>query len=186
MGLDPAATGQMSRSGLAGQLSEEDLKDPAIRYFADHLGKTFNDVQLLRNELHQMRQQDTARQTAEVQRVTRWGIDSYAEEKDQQGNLLHPHFDAVLPQIIELFRANPERDIREAYDTAVWMVPSVRDGLLTAAQNAKQQQQANQRARQAVRSNVRGVTSPVTKPQPTQGPKGLRAAIEASADEIGI
>ncbi|MER8619174.1 hypothetical protein NKG99_20440 [Mesorhizobium sp. M1409] len=187
MGLNSAATGQMSQSGLAGQLSEDDLKDPAIRYFADHLGKTFNDVQALRGELHQMRQQDAQRQTAEVQRVTRWGIDSFADEKDQQGNLLHPHFDAVLPQIIELFRANPDRDLREAYETALWMVPTIRQGLVTAAQSAKQKEQDNRRARQAVRSNVRGITSPVSKPQQPDGKaQGLRATLEASADEVGI
>lgn len=183
--LDPAAFGHMSQSG-PGALSEADLKDPAIRFFAENIGKTFNDVQTLRNELHQMRQADAERQNAEVLRVTRWSIDSFADEKDQQGNLLHPHFDAVMPQIQELFRANPGRDLKEAYETAIWMVPSVRSGLLTAAQSAQQKEQATQRARQAVRSNVRGVTSPVSKPSGENGPKGLRETIEATADELGI
>ena len=186
-GLNPAANGQMSQPAQGPALSEDDLKDPAIRYFADHLGRTFKDVQALRGELHQMRQQDADRQSAEVQRVTRWSIDNFAEEKDAQGKPLHPHFDAVLPQIIELFRANPERDLREAYETAVWMVPSVRSGLLTAHQTQQQQKQATERAKQAVRSNVRGITSPVTKPAAgTNGPGGLRATIEAAADEIGL
>ena len=186
MGLNPAATGQMSQPGPGPQLSEADLQDPAIRYFADHLGKTFSDVQALRNELHQMRQQDADRLNAEAVRVSRWGIDSFADEKDAQGNLLHPHFDAVLPQIIELYRANPERDIREAYETAIWMVPQVRSGLLSAEQQRSQQAAANQRAKQAVRSNVRGITSPVSKPAAPNGAGGLRATIEASADEIGL
>lgn len=186
-GLNPAANGQMSQPGQQVQLSEEDLKDPAIRFFADHLGRTFNDVQALRGELHQMRQQDVDRQTAEVQKVTRWTIDSFADEKDSQGRPLHPHFDAVLPQIIELYKANPERDLREAYETAIWMVPSVRQNLQQAQSAQAQQAAANQRARQAVRSNVRGITSPVSKPAAgADAPKGLRDTIEATADEIGL
>lgn len=186
MGLNPAATGQMSQSGQTVALSEEDLKDPAIRYFADNIGRTLSDVQALRAELNQMRQQDAQRQSAEAMKVNRWSIDQFADEKDAQGNLKHPHFDAVLPHMIELFRANPERPLQEAYDMAIWAVPSIRQSLIAAERNSVQQQQANQRARQAVRSNVRGVTSPVAKPAGEGKPKGLRATLEAAADEVGL
>lgn len=186
MGLNPAAQGQMSQPGQGQlQLSEEDLKDPAIRYFADNIGRTLSDVQALRGELNQMRQQDAQRQSAEVLKVNRWSIDQFADEKDAQGNLKHPHFDAVLPHMIELFRANPERNLQEAYDMAIWAVPSIRANLIAAERNSVQQQQANERARQAVRSNVRGVTSPVAKPA-GEKPKGLRATLEAAADEVGL
>lgn len=185
MGLNPAATGQMSQPGQVA-LSEDDLKDPAIRYFADHISKTLSDVQALRGELTQMRQQDAQRQSAEALKVNRWNIDQFADEKDAQGKPKHPHFDAVLPHMIELFRANPERDLQEAYDMAIWAVPSIRASLIAAERNSVQQQQANQRARQAVRSNVRGVTSPVTKPAGEGKPTGLRATLEAAADEVGL
>ena len=186
MGLDPAANGQMSQPGGPGQLSEADLQDPAIRYFADHLGKTFNDVQSLRSELHQMRQAEAQRANAEVMKVTRWSIDSFADEKDAQGNLKHPHFDAVLPHLIELYRANPERSMQEAYDMAIWSVPSIRSQLIAAERTSVQQKQANDRARQAVRSNARGMTSPVTKPSGDGQRTGMRATLEAAADEAGF
>lgn len=185
MGLDPAAVGQMSQPGLQG-LSEEDLKDPVIRNFADTLGKTFGDVQALRGELNQMRQQDAARQNAEVMKVTRWQIDQFADEKDAQGQKTHPHFDAVLDHMIELYHANPERDLQTAYDMAIWAVPSIRSSLIAAERNSVQQQASNERARQAVRSNVRGVTSPVAKPAGDGKAKGLREALEDAADEVGF
>jgi hypothetical protein len=47
-----------------------------------------------------------------------------------------------------------------------------------------QAQQSLSRARQAVRSNTRGMTVPVTGER-REGPVGLRATIEAAADEIG-
>ena len=184
MGLDPAATGQMSQPGTAG-LSEDDLKDPAIRYFADTLGKTFTDVQALRGELDQIRQLEAQKGQQAVLQVTRQQIDAFADEKDAQGRPKHPHFDAVLGHMIELYRANPERDLQQAYDMAIWAVPEIRASLIAAERASVQQQQGNDRARQAVRSNVRGITSPVAKPA---GPKptGMRATLEAAADEIGL
>ena len=184
--LDPAATGQMSPS-VPGQpqLSEADLKDPAIRYFADYLGKVSSEQQAQRQQLQLRDQRDAERQMLEVHKVTRWSIDSFAEQKDDQGKPLHPHFDAVLPQIIELYQANPGRDLKEAYETAVWMDPTIRSGLITATAQRERDRLANERAKQAVRSNVRGITSPVSKPA-GEGPQGLRATIEAAADEIGI
>lgn len=178
MGLHPAATGQMSQPAIEG-LSEEDLKDPAIRFFADYIGKTLNDVQALRGELNQMHRSAAERQQAEVMKVTRRGIDSFADEKDEKGQPKRPHFDAVLPTIIELYRANPERDLQQAYEMAIWSNPQIRSQLL-------QQQQANERARLAVRSNVRGITSPVSKPAGDGKPRGLRATIEAAADDAGL
>ena len=185
MGLDPAATGQMSRLG-PGQLSEADLKDPAIRYFADNIGKTLSGLEALRGEVTSMQQATEQRAAAEAVKVQRWNIDSFADEKDAQGNLKHPHFDAVLPHMIELYRANPERDLKTAYDMACWAVPEIRSQLIAAERNSVQQQKSNERARQAARSNVRGITSPVAKPAGDGKPKGLRATLEAAADEVGI
>jgi hypothetical protein len=185
MGFDPAAIFGQTRQPVPG-LSEEEQADPAIRYFADQLGRAFNDVQSLRNDLQSMRTQDAERQSAEAVRVSRWQIDSFADEKDAQGRPLHPHFDAVLPEMMELFRANPNRDLKEAYETAVWMKPDIRQSLLTSERQTAEQQRDNQRAAQAARSNVRGRTSPVTKPESTEEPKGLRATIAASAEEVGF
>jgi hypothetical protein len=186
MGLDPAALAP-SRQGQNGQqLSEADLKDPAIRYFADHLGKVLNDQQALRGQLQSMQQQDAQRQSAEAMKVTRWGIDSFAEEKGSDGKPLRPDFDLVLPQIIELFRANPDRDLREAYETARWMRADTRDKLLQQQRSSVEQKQSDQRARQAVRSNARGLTSPVSKPAGPAGASSLRDVIENSADEVGF
>ena len=185
MGLDPAAAGQMSQHG-PGQLSEADLKDPAIRYFADYIGKTQSGMEALRAELTQMKTASEEAQAREVLKATRWSIDSFADEKDAQGNLKRPHFDAVLPTMIEFYRANPERDLQEAYDMAVWATPAVREKLIAADRQSVEAQRSNERARQAVRSNVRGITSPVSKPAGDGKPKGLRATIEAAADEAGI
>lgn len=191
IGLDPAAVFATSQPGTTGptpQLSEADLKDPAIKFFADHLGRTSSELQGLRNQLQSMQRQGHEAAQAEAFRVTKWGIDSFAEAKDAQGNLLHPHFDAVLPQVIELFRANPKRDLKEAYETAIWMSPQTRGAIQQAEAARAAQDQANRRAAQAARSNLRGRTQPVAKPNGAGDgePRTLRQVIEASADEIGF
>lgn len=185
MGLDPAAGG-MSRQGAQGQLSEDDLKDPAIRYFAEHIGNTQSQMQALRGEMQRMANSVAERQQQEVLKVTRRSIDSFADEKDEKGNPKHPHFDAVLPTMIELYRANPERDLQEAYDMAIWSTPAIRSQLLASERQTLEQQRSNDRARLAVRGNVRGVTAPVSRPAGDGKAKGMRATIEAAADEAGI
>jgi len=186
MQLDPAAVfGPSNQSGNG--LSEEDMKDPAIRYFADHVGQTTKDLQALRGQLEAMGRQQNERVEQESLRVINWGIDQFADEKDAAGNLLHPHFDAVLPQMIDLFKANPQRNLKEAYEAAVWMNPDLRSSLIAQERQSVEQKNANARAAAAARSNVRGRTSPVSKPS-AEGdqPKGLRAAIAAAADEVGL
>jgi hypothetical protein len=134
-----------------------------------------------------MRRQEAERQQTEAVRVFRWGVDAFADETGPDGKKLHPHFDAVLPALIEMYHVQPNLDLRQAYEEALWRTPSIRSQLVSAEQARLADQAATQRARQAVRSNVRGITSPVSKPQAAEGErKGLRAALEATADEIGF
>lgn len=187
MQLDPAAVLGQGNQPPAG-LTEQDMADPAIRFFADHIGKTSKDLQTLRDELANMSRQSTDRAAQESLRVINWGIDQFADEKDATGNLVHPHFDKVLPQLIELYQANPQRGLKEAYESAVWMNPELRASLIAAERQSVEQKAANAKAAAAARSNVRGRTSPVAKPDSGQGdqPKGLRATIAAAADEVGL
>lgn len=186
MQLDPAAVFGQGNQPVPG-LSEQDLADPAIRYFADHVTKTAQEVQALRGQLQDFNRQQQEATSQETLRVTRWGIDTFADEKDAQGKLLHPHFDTVLPQMIELFQANPNRNLHDTYDTAVWMNPQLRNTLIQQERQTVEQRQANAKAAAAARGNVRGRTSPVAKPE-TEGdnPKGMRAIIAAAADEVGL
>jgi uncharacterized protein (DUF2164 family) len=185
MGVDPAAVAQ-SRPGPAANLTEEQLKDPTIRFIADNIGKSNQRMQMVEQTIEQIRKEGEARQREEAQKVTKWGIDTFASEKDASGQPLRPHFDAVLPQIIELFKADPKRDLAEAYQTALWMNPQIRTVLVNAERTAIQQQASNERARQAVRSNLRGRSAAATAPADNCQPKSLRQTLEEAADEVGI
>jgi len=185
MGLvSPASNGQ---SPPGPQLSEKDLQDPVIRHFADTLGRALNETQSLRGEIQRIQSQTAEERQAQSLRATRWTVDQFGDETDAAGNRLRPDFDEALPALIEMYRLNPQLDIRQAYEEARWRTPSIRNRLIAQQQNGVQQRHAQERARQAARSNVRGTTSRVSSQPAANGEaKGLRAALEASADEVGF
>lgn len=190
MGLDPArifsALNNRPPPNPLG-LSDADLKDPAIKFFADHLGKTTNDLNALRGELQRIHQAEQIAREEMGLKSARSNIDGFADEKSRDGRPLRPHFDAVLPLIIDLFKANPNREMAEAYETACWAHPEIRKQLVAAERNSVQSQHDVARARSAQRGNTRGLTSSVSRPngadRASQG--GIRDAIENAADEIG-
>jgi hypothetical protein len=191
MGLDPArifsALSNQPSPNSTG-LSEEDLKDPAVKFIADHLGKTTSELNAIRGELQRREQVEQQARAEWGVRNARSGIDGFADEKSKDGRPLRPHFDAVLPIIIDLFKANPNRNLAEAYETACWAHPEVRKQLVAAEQFRNQSQNDVAKARIAARGNTRGITAPVARPNGADGPSkgGIRDAIERSADEVGF
>jgi hypothetical protein len=190
IGLDPAAVfrtpsppGNGGQPGQPQGLTEDDLKDPAIRFFADHLTKIGNEIQANRTALQGIHQEREQRALSEA----RWTIDQFADEKGPDGKPLRPHFDAVLQEVIGLYHANPQLTLQQCYDRAVRLNDTTFNGLLAAERNKIQQQQDVARAQRAARGNTRGVTTPVAKAQTNGGErKGLRGILEDSADEVGF
>jgi hypothetical protein len=187
--LDPAAVFGFNRQGdeppIPG-LSEADRQHPAFRHLTDQIREQQAGIAALRGVLQTMHSASQQAASRHAVQVSRQGVDSFADEKDGSGNLVRPHFDLVLPQILELFKANPGRDLREAYETAIWMNPDLRGTLVARERESVTRQQDAARAAQAARMNTRGRTSPVSKPDGANAPKGLRATIEAAAEEVGL
>ena len=186
IGLDPAKLFVTTGNQPSPQLSDKDLADPAIRYFADHQSRTQSELQALKAELQQMRQAEVQQREAENLEQTRWGIDQFAAEKGPDGQPLRPHFDAVLEDIVELFKANPERDLHDAYLRAVRMNEDLYNQALAADRQKLLGQSSVDKARAAARGNTRGLTSPVAKPNAKTGNGKLRDMLEQAADEVGL
>lgn len=185
MGLDPARLFASGNQPVP-ELSQEDLTDPAIRYFADKLGSTTNDLQAVKAQLQHMLQSEAQQREQETVGRYRSGIDQFGDEKDQQGNLLHPYLDKVMPKLLEMYTVDPTRNLAQAYDEAVWANTETRALLLEAEQHKLFGNNSAQRARAAVRGNIRGLTSPVAKPNASTANGSLRSTLEASADEVGF
>jgi len=186
MGFDPAKVFASNRP-QAPQLSPEQQKDPAIQYFADQASRTTSDLQALRAELNQFQARINSRAEEEALQATRWSIDQFADEKGQDGRPIRPYFDRVVMRVINMYRADPNRNLQEAYEEACWSDPEVRQDMMRAEWSRHQSQASNQRALQAARSNVRGLTAPVAKSAPAKKGNGsLRDVLEATAEEVGF
>lgn len=189
MGFDPAKVFTPFRPGstTAPALPAGVEKDPVVQYFADQASRTAAEMQALRNDLQRFQNADRERGEQQILAHTTRTIDSYADEKGADGKPVRPYFDKVLPVIIDLFKANPQRDLHQAYEQACWADPEVRKELIAIERNQVAQQRSNDRAKMAARGNTRGITSPVSKPSPEKKSNGkLRDVIDASADEVGF
>jgi len=192
MGLDPARIfSALNKSPLPEGLSEAELKDPAVKFFADKLGQTTGELNALKGEISQIQRERAQLQQARVQAEeahARSNIDQFADENGPDGKSLRPHFNTVLPILLDLFQANPKRNLSEAYDAACWSHPEVRKQLLAAEQHRQQSRHDVEKAKIAQRGNVRGLTSPHVKPPGVNGPSRgtIRDTIEQSAEEIGF
>jgi hypothetical protein len=189
MGLDPARIfSALNKSPLPEGLSEAELKDPAVKFFADRLGQTTGELNALKNEIQSRWAAENQARAQAGEQHARANIDQFADEKAADGTPLRPHFNTVLPIILDLYKANPQRSLAEAYDAACWSHPDVRKQLLAAEQYRQQSRQDVQKAKIAQRGNVRGLTSPAVKPPGVNGPSrgSIRDTIEQSAEEIGF
>jgi uncharacterized protein YwlG (UPF0340 family) len=178
MQIDPAAVFGLSATPVGG-LSKEDLANPAVKKIADTVGQTSARIQALEAEL-QRRSQQEAQAIVDHKRLE---IDAFADQKNADGSLAHPHFDHFLPVIMEHYRVNPELSIQDCYDRAIG---PVRSGLEAQLKSQLTQQSSVQRAQNAVRSNTRGMTAPVAKPAPNGAKRSIRQVLEDSADEVGF
>jgi len=163
------------------------------------------DIAELRNQQQQIinwqRQQEQIAEQAAQQyqhqmlNQTQARINQFAEEKGPDGQLLRPHFQAVMPtmaaSIAQVKAANPsisDQDaLQQAYDQAVWGNPTIRQQLLSA-QMAADESKRNQIAKERAQAAARGAVSPATAspqgPPAAQPLKGdirdqMRATLEA-------
>lgn len=184
---DPAAVfGPQQTASPPVNLPPDVQQNPVFRYLADNLGSAMNDVRTLRTELETLRSSGERQRQDDVLRATRQSIDQFADETDAAGNRIRPFFDRVSQEIMMLVHANPQIDMRQAYETACYMNPEVRNYLMGAQQRGQQSQTDLRRAQNAARSNVRGMTTPVSRPHADDGPRGMRQALADAAEEVGF
>ena len=136
MGLDPARIfSALNKPQLPEGLSEAELKDPAVKFFADRLGQTTGELNALRSEVQQRWAQENQARAQAGEAHAKANIDQFADEVGPDGKPLRPHFNTVLPIMLDLYKANPQRNMAETYDAACWAYPEVRKQLLAAEQH---------------------------------------------------
>lgn len=134
MGLrsDPAGTlrelAQMTRQDLSQLTQDQPYIDPQVKALQDQLNQLQN---MTARQQQQAAQEYQQRAFAEISHE----IGTFAEAKDDSGNLLHPHLDTVQPLMAELIfgreaqRRNdpskPSLTLDEAYERACKLSPDI-------------------------------------------------------------
>ena len=127
--------------------AEPKADDIELDEFSDPAAKAaLEEVRAIKARLEaQEKAQTDAQQQQFVQQV-----EQFKSAKDEKGALLHPHFEALRPQIAALLNAGVT-SLDDAYEQAQWANPVVRAKILES-QEAERVKQAQQKAVKAERA----------------------------------
>ena len=139
---------------------EDEYADPQMKAMQQQIAQ-------LQGTIQNQQQQAQNMQKQEVQTL----IDNFQTAKDEDGNLKHPHFEAVQNQMAALVGSGQAKDIAEAYDMAVFANPTTRAKVLEEQAKQKEEQakketqqevkaEAVQKAKKQQRVNVKGSGTP--------------------------
>lgn len=120
-------------------------------------------------------------------------IDTFKNEADKSGNLLHPHFDEVEQMMAYLNKSareagKPVPPLNELYESAVWATPSTREKLITAQRQTEEQKRTSEAREKAAKAQkaAKSVTgAPGNGQAPKDKPKGgsVRDAIMEAMED---
>ncbi len=128
---------------------EEGSADPQVAALRQELSELRGSVQ---RRDHEVAQQEHSKVVSQ--------LESFAEAKTDDGELAHPHFDAVVEDMILLAQAERaagrEPALNDLYEKAVWSNTSVREMMQTAQREAaeqKRQKEARAKAAKAKKAS---------------------------------
>lgn len=156
-----------------------DQDDPILNHPA--VGQLRQEIMTLKGHLTEREQREQQAQTQT--RLTE--IESFSEEKNNNGELTHPFFHDVMDDMVLLAQAERAAGrvpkLQDLYDRAVWANPTTRQKSL-AAQSAEQQrksaEEAAQKAAQARKASAGVSGSPGSSAPRTD--RSLREELEAA------
>lgn len=117
----------------------------------EYVGQLENQVSQLQKQIQQisgfLNKQVTDQQQS-VYMSAEQSVESFRSEMEN-GKPKYPFFDNVRNDMAVLVKANPELDLKSAYDRAVWMNPQTREALLLQQQREASQKAEDERRRHA-------------------------------------
>lgn len=137
------------------------------------------EIRALKKQLEQSKRQNqqlSVQQQTIAQRQAIAEVQAFRDEKDQDGNLTHPHFDSVRDHMTALFRSGYCNDLQTAYDKAVWSLPEFRETMTKKErEDARKQEEAKRRkAAAAAKKKAAKVEGSGSKPPPQAKDNTLR------------
>ena len=134
-------------------------------------------------QLHGFMQQQQQSEQARVQQEALQTVEAFKTNPE------HPYFDAVQGRMAELLTSGAAKDLSQAYETAVWERPDLRQQLLAKTAQPQTQQVSRQKAERArtkavsVRGGAGGYQPPPANPNASVR-EDLMAAMEEARGRI--
>jgi hypothetical protein len=164
MGLLDAAIGEA-----------DDYVDPAVSALNGRFDKIEQQIQQTQTNTEQQRINEANNQ-----------IKAFAEAKDEQGNLLHPHFKKVEAAMGSALQSGAATGMEAAYSQATWADAELREELIK-----ERMEKSNQKAGAVRKKTVsqakkasRNVNSRKVAKRPEAPDRGLKDEVEAAYDAV--
>lgn len=174
------------------QAAEPVWVDPELA----ELKRQLAEQQTWRQTIEQQAQQAAQDSQRQAYRQKVSAIDIFGSEKGQDGQLLRPHLETVMPDMVasiaQIRTANPQLSdqdvLQQAYDRAVWSNPDTRKQVLDAQKLAEENERKAKARERAQAATRQAVSPPSASPQgqPTrQVPKGsLRDQMRSTFENL--
>lgn len=137
-----------------GQIQNQPQMDPQTQYLMQQMHNLRQQQQMWQN---QVQQQEQARVQSEIA---------------QFATADKPHFDAVRNEMADLLESGKAKTLQEAYETAVWMRPDIRQSLIDQQKQDAQRKAAEQLTAQRAKTAAVSVKGSSPSSAGAQAPKG--------------
>lgn len=112
-------------------------------------------------------------------------IQRFRDEKDDAGNLVHPHFDAAIQTMQGFLATGQAVNLEDAYTKAVWTIPEFREQHEASLLEASKKEDADKRkdAADKAKKTAKSVQGSGSKPPPPKKQATLRDDLSQAYDD---
>lgn len=156
-----------------GKTEDDPYVDPEIRALREEISALKDGATQNAENAHRQRQNALLAQ-----------INQFREETDDQGNLLHPHYNEVQGVMAGLLQSGRANTMDEAYEQAVWALPEYRESIVEQQAREQAEREIAERAKKAESAkkagkSVKGKQSA----KESKEPQSLRSSLEDAYDK---
>jgi hypothetical protein len=154
--------------------SDTQWTDPEVKKLKEQLQEVQNQNLQITNNAEAQRQQEAQKMVQE-----------FSAAVDDDGKLIHPHFEKVQPMMQAMLYSGAASDLEDAYKQAIWTVPEYRDEFTEQQQKQAQAKAAKEREKAAVKAKktAASVNGKASKPPPPDRPRTLREDLRAAWEQ---
>ena len=114
-------------------------------------------------------------------------IDQFAQAKDEQGNIKHPHFESLRDTMGVFINSGKAKDLDQAYEMAIYSDPKLRAEMIEEQVRAEQKKKvttnAVKNAKKVQRSQVKGSATPASPGLPSG--MSIKDTIDLTLKQLG-